>query len=152
MLGRRRAFTLIELLVVVAIIAILMGMIFPVFAASRESARRTACLSNVRQLAAAIAMYSQDNDQVLPFMLISSQLGVSSSWMEQVYPYVRNGQVYRCPSDPNQESSFDGTRGDKSISYGYNFLFLNMRRLAAVEKPSQTIALMDSSGNPGEFG
>lgn len=147
---KRRGFTLIELLVVVAIIAILTGILFPVFAAARESARRTACLSNARQLTAAISMYAQDNEGVLPFMRIIPT-GVNSSWMEQIYPYVKNGQVYRCPSD-KQEGSFDGTPGDRTISYGYNFLFLNMRRLTAVEKPSQTICLMDSSSSPGQFG
>jgi len=63
---RRNGFTLIELLVVIAIIAIGGAMLFPVFSRARESARRTSCLSNLRQLGMAAHMYAQDNDELLP--------------------------------------------------------------------------------------
>ncbi len=59
---RQRGFTLIELLVVIAIIAILAAILFPVFAQARESARRTSCLSNLKQLGTAFQMYQQDYD------------------------------------------------------------------------------------------
>ena len=64
---RRSGFTLIELLVVIAIIAILAAILFPVFAQAREKARQAACLSNERQLAAAVQMYVQDYDETLFF-------------------------------------------------------------------------------------
>jgi prepilin-type N-terminal cleavage/methylation domain-containing protein len=57
---RDDGFTLIELLVVIAIIAILAAILFPVFARAREAARRTSCLSNMRQVTTGILMYSQD--------------------------------------------------------------------------------------------
>ena len=63
---RERGFTLIELLVVIAIIAILAAILFPVFARARESARRTGCLSNMKQVTTGIMMYAQDYDEVLP--------------------------------------------------------------------------------------
>lgn len=59
-------FTLIELLVVIAIIAILAAILFPVFARARENARRTQCISNVKQMGLAWMMYVQDNDERFP--------------------------------------------------------------------------------------
>jgi len=66
MARRRQGFTLIELLVVIAIIGILAAMLFPVFARARESARKTQCLSNVKNLALAFQMYLTDYDKLLP--------------------------------------------------------------------------------------
>ena len=63
---RRRGFTLIELLVVIAIIAILAAILFPVFAQARDSARQSACLSNMKQLGTALMLYGQDYDETLP--------------------------------------------------------------------------------------
>jgi prepilin-type N-terminal cleavage/methylation domain-containing protein len=60
------AFTLIELLVVIAIIAILAAILFPVFAQAREKGRQAACLSNTKQIALALSMYTQDFDETTP--------------------------------------------------------------------------------------
>ncbi len=60
---RHRAFTLIELLVVIAIIAILAAILFPVFAQARAAARKTMCLSNMKQITLAMLMYSSDWDE-----------------------------------------------------------------------------------------
>jgi len=61
-----RGFTLIELLVVIAIIAILAAILFPVFARARENARRTSCLSNLKQIGLGIMQYAQDYDERYP--------------------------------------------------------------------------------------
>lgn len=59
---RLRGFTLIELLVVIAIIAILAAILMPVFAPAREKARQASCMSNMKQVGLALAMYTQDYD------------------------------------------------------------------------------------------
>jgi prepilin-type N-terminal cleavage/methylation domain-containing protein/prepilin-type processing-associated H-X9-DG protein len=97
---RRRAFTLIELLVVIAIIAILAAILFPVFARAREQARKSSCLSNLKQIGSAILMYSQDYDEMLCPVQTGSCGNVATSygWADLIFPYVKNEKVFDCPS------------------------------------------------------
>jgi prepilin-type N-terminal cleavage/methylation domain-containing protein/prepilin-type processing-associated H-X9-DG protein len=88
----RRGFTLIELLVVVAVITILAGILFPVFAQARDAARRANCLSNLKQIALAHQMYVQDNDEALPSWYIWGQNGYQI-WTEYLSPYYRDPRI-----------------------------------------------------------
>src|SRR5437773_834060 len=107
MFKRHKGFTLIELLVVIAIIAILAAILFPVFAQAREKARQTSCLSNMKQLSTALIMYVQDYDETLPKNEVIDQNNWgawpanhylwSSAWCIQ--PYIKNRQIFQCPSD-----------------------------------------------------
>ena len=63
----RRAFTLVELLVVIAIIAILMAMLLPSLSSAKSKARKTACLSNLRQVGIATILYSNDQNGNIPY-------------------------------------------------------------------------------------
>ena len=68
----RRGFTLIELLVVIAIIVILAAILFPVFARAKESANKTQCINNLKQIGTAVSMYIQDNDETYPDARLAS--------------------------------------------------------------------------------
>src|SRR5215470_12237710 len=60
-------FTLMELLVVIVVIAILAALLLPALSSGREKARRTACLSNLREVGVAITLYSSDNNGNIPY-------------------------------------------------------------------------------------
>jgi prepilin-type N-terminal cleavage/methylation domain-containing protein/prepilin-type processing-associated H-X9-DG protein len=107
---RRRGFTLIELLVVIAIIGILAAMLFPVFARARESARKTQCLSNVKNIAMAVQIYLTDyqmlppkgnHDQDLVDFLCCHQACLGNPyvrWPVVLDEYTKSREVWRCPS------------------------------------------------------
>lgn len=63
----KRGFTLVELLAVVAVVAVLVGLLFPVFASVRKRGRQTQCLLNLSQLDKAFALYADDHDETLPY-------------------------------------------------------------------------------------
>ena len=93
---RKHGFTLIELLVVIAIIAILAAILFPVFARAREKARQASCQSNVKQMMLGILMYAQDYDARFPRHSVGYHGW--AGWTAQIYSYIKNDQLYRCPS------------------------------------------------------
>ncbi len=92
------AFTLIELLVVLAVIAVLAALLFPIFGAAREKARQTVCLSNLRQIGQALAMYEADYSGHAP--------RINPFWIAESRP------------DPNLPSVFDFEPYDPFKPYG----------------------------------
>jgi prepilin-type N-terminal cleavage/methylation domain-containing protein len=101
---RQKGFTLIELLVVIAIIAILAAILFPVFAQAKEAAKRTADLSNARQIGIATKLYLGDSDNVMPiFYAYNSdpRSGMAGHKGVEVLllPYSKNQDLFRSPLD-----------------------------------------------------
>jgi prepilin-type N-terminal cleavage/methylation domain-containing protein/prepilin-type processing-associated H-X9-DG protein len=165
---KRSAFTLIELLVVIAIIAILAAILFPVFAQAREKARQASCISNNKQVATSFMMYIQDYDEVMPpmansFALPTTPNGGTQQWTAYLmYPYFKSWGIFVCPSAGHDQRGVF-TPGNalawwrnqmRFPNYGYNYLNLSKiegdcatttgRSLAAIAKPSETIAFADS--------
>ena len=108
----KSAFTLIELLVVIAIIAILAAILFPVFARARENARKTSCLSNLKQIGLGVLQYTQDYDERYPMRYYggAGDRQEANSWRRQIFPYVKSTQLFACPSNTrNSTLAFDST-------------------------------------------
>ena len=173
---KQHGFTLIELLVVIAIIAILAAILFPVFAKAREKARQASCQSNLKQLMLGILMYTQDYDEKFPFFPWGEGYNGnpnSSVWFKAIYPYVKNLQIYACPSSsrangvwavwlepPFDDPSFvvSGTPGGSgycgvNMHYGYNEIIGNWGpwwghsglSQATLRYPAETLVLADCS-------
>jgi prepilin-type N-terminal cleavage/methylation domain-containing protein/prepilin-type processing-associated H-X9-DG protein len=116
------AFTLVELLVVVALIALLAGLLLPAIGRAKESARATACLSNLHQIGIALQLYVQDDNNKMPVMRdISADTNAAATntlpGINQVLaPQLGNTNVLHCPSDNQQLFQLTGS------SYSWNSL------------------------------
>jgi prepilin-type N-terminal cleavage/methylation domain-containing protein len=94
---KRSAFTLIELLVVIAIIAILAAILFPVFAQAKAAAKKTTCISQIKQLNLGLIMYAADNDDFYMKRINGTNTAGVEHWWDYVRPYTRNDEIQRCP-------------------------------------------------------
>ncbi len=125
---RRGGFTLIELLVVIAIIAILAAILFPVFSKAREKARMASCQSNLKQLALALRMYTNDWDERTPIHKWpeAGRDWRYGRWYLQLFPYVKNKQIYACPSrdgwSPGHWAIAPGWNPPVRVNYGHNWM------------------------------
>jgi prepilin-type processing-associated H-X9-DG protein len=133
------------------IIAILAAILFPVFAKTREKARQSSCLSNVKQIALAILQYAQDYDETMPMLYDTGP--VRQGLIVTTQPYTKNFQVHDCPSaDMKSTTSYLG-----SMSYGYNPYVINNNfgaRLGAIPRPAECVLLADvceDSNAPGRM-
>ncbi|HEY3268195.1 MAG TPA: prepilin-type N-terminal cleavage/methylation domain-containing protein [Armatimonadota bacterium] len=104
--GARRAggFSLIELLTVIAIIAVLMGLLFPVMVAQRKKAQRNSCASNLAEIAGGLRMYHLDNGDYPPALLgflHKHDEGTKGDVVNGLWPhYVKSPTSFLCPVNP----------------------------------------------------
>lgn len=165
-------FTLIEILVVIGIIALLAAILFPVLSRARENARSRVCLSNLQQLGLAFQQYVQDAGRRYPGAGEFQKWGNGGHWVSGVnstteglagnnppydlsatnpsadlekgalYPYVRSGAVYHCPSVKD---------GDiKRVSYSMNCALAGMNDVR-LRTPTEIILLVDEAHNNDGF-
>lgn len=154
--ARHQAFTLIELLVVIAIISILAAILFPVFARARENARRTSCLSNIKQMGLAAMQYVQDYDETFPqygYAVPSGTVlpdgviwaGTTAApniyWPQLLFPYHKSIQVFWCPSSSNFTNGVGGRPVPINGQYGANVRVI----VASTNGPLKIAAITDSA-------
>ncbi len=153
---KRKAFTLIELLVVIAIIAILASILFPVFARARENARRTSCMSNLKQMGLGVMQYVQDYDGFYPAVQRYNTEGDSAAgytyWFGasgSLGPYVKSQQIFICPSSSQGYGPADASYAISHPSYpmsgNYGGNQLLMRVYNATNQPYINIASVVST-------
>ncbi|MEN6345241.1 MAG: DUF1559 domain-containing protein [Armatimonadia bacterium] len=154
-MSKRTGFTLIELLVVIAIIAILAAILFPVFARAREKARQASCQSNLKQIGLAFAMYVQDYDERFPrgatYVAPATILDPlnQGEWFLELAPYIKNTQVYNCPSAVRTGFSSGGLT-DTSLGFGVGYTrnqFIDTDPIANIEYPAACILLTEGTNN-----
>jgi prepilin-type N-terminal cleavage/methylation domain-containing protein len=164
----RLAFTLVELLVVIAIIAILAGLLFPLFGSVRSRALGATCLANLHQIGTANALYCSDNDDFFPFAPSAASKaaelqgkGLFGEPLDSIVltlptinqdlaPYGASQDVWRCPSDRldqnilaeggHKETWFE----DVGSSYNFDdFQALHVWSTTQYEDPSRRILFTD---------
>ena len=140
----KRGFTLIELLVVIAIIAILAAMLLPALAQAREKARQAKCVSNLKQIGLAMMLYTQDNDEYLPW-------NAPGGWDTKIATYLGTStQVLKCPSDKGSNTRSYGIVSNNPLGQTFpTRCGAEGRKLSTISASSTTILVAEnwSSGN-----
>jgi prepilin-type N-terminal cleavage/methylation domain-containing protein len=131
---RPAGFTLIELLVVIAIIAILAAMLLPALSKAKEEGKRTACLSNVRQIGFALNMYTDAHDDKMPSAITYGSTPRQPNTAPHTVQFtdmyggvakdlaLSNPKAFWCPSDQLNKPSSPAIRANDYTSYRYRFV------------------------------
>jgi prepilin-type N-terminal cleavage/methylation domain-containing protein/prepilin-type processing-associated H-X9-DG protein len=166
---KKPGFTLIEILIVIAIITLLALLLFPAFAHAREGARRTSCLSNLRQIGMGVMQYAQDYDGRLPpnDNVTGANWGTDAvtCWIDELQPYIKTYKVFVCPSThPTEDADrIFGKANAPFYTYAINnvYNYDSTQRLfekggpatlASIEDSANTVLAGDSIGGSSLWG
>ena len=147
---KSKTFTLIELLVVIAIIAILAAMLMPALQKAREAGRSASCVSNLKQIGAAIGMYEDEWDgYLIPYSIkiqtVSGSTWSTAQWTTQLnMKYIKTHKTFMCPSHAAADSEHSWSdyfqiRNFSTLgSYGINWRTIGSRyaNTASTDTPS----------------
>ncbi len=154
----RKAFTLVELLVVIAIISLLAALLFGAMTRVRENARKTNCLSNMKQLQMAVSIYQQPYDETMPLSFADFDPANNTfepgngekGWAQSLQPFIQNTQVFGCPNDSSLVTNDPATSfSDYAYNRALGYVSANIgpRTLADIKSPELTILF--SEADPG---
>jgi prepilin-type N-terminal cleavage/methylation domain-containing protein len=135
-----RGFTLVELLVVIAIIGVLVALLLPAIQAARESARRSQCLNNLRQLGVACNLF-ENSKKVFPTAggAVQQFQGLTQEWSKSRFGYENAGWMYQILPYIEQQNLFDRRVGDGTqTNSGFFRTGLTETRVPTYQCPSRT--------------
>jgi prepilin-type processing-associated H-X9-DG protein len=140
-----RAFTLIELLVVVGIIIGLVAILLPIFSThDGSSGRRAICQSNLKQISLGFRQYIQDYNERYPVW--QHKMGTNTGWAATIQPYLKDIQIYQCPTEINGPTDIPGDSGYCDYFYNSNLgPPTGGRGDSEIEDSTLTIMLGDSA-------
>jgi len=123
-----RALNLIDLITVLAIGGVVLLVVIPAFAYSKDGANAKSCLSNLKQIGEAVVMYADDNNQALVPAVWKETMAEEASgfpsrrvWRRLLRPYVKSDQVFRCPAAPLEAASWGPVpQQDLASNFGLN--------------------------------
>ena len=175
-MNKQRGFTLIELLVVIAIIALLLALLMPALERAREQAQRIICLNDLKQLTLGWMLYAEDNEGRIVNALAgndrtnSAGVIIEKAWVGEcwdysivggllpediqkerikaaLWPYIKNVDVYRCPSGLAGEmvtyAIMDGVNGSSRSNQGTTEDVHWVRNITDIRRPHRRIVFID---------